>query len=192
MGDAGERVIERTEEFDAPIEQVWRAISDPGELSRWFGDETRLELEVGFEGAMTWEEHGSFALRVEEEERLHGRHVRRGLRHRERLVEEAGVDLGVGIEQEGVVETLGQRLAERPVHAAGVTEVGRILGQPGLRSGGADAIGRAVGRSVVDHPELGARAPGDGRPDAREAAPDVLCGVVGQDHDGDPRHGGRV
>jgi uncharacterized protein YndB with AHSA1/START domain len=68
MGDAQERVIERTEEFDAPIDVVWRAISDPGELSRWFGDETVLELRPGAEGAMIWKDHGSFALRVEEVE----------------------------------------------------------------------------------------------------------------------------
>jgi uncharacterized protein YndB with AHSA1/START domain len=47
---------------------VWRAISDPGELSRWFGDETVLELRPGAEGAMIWKDHGSFALRVEEVE----------------------------------------------------------------------------------------------------------------------------
>ncbi len=61
-----ERVIEKTVDFDAPIERVWTAITSEEELSQWFGQETRLQLTVGFEGAMIWREHGSFALRVEE------------------------------------------------------------------------------------------------------------------------------
>lgn len=61
-----ERVIEKTIDFEAPIDRVWSAISDQGELARWFGHEARLEPVVGFEGAMIWENHGSFALRVEE------------------------------------------------------------------------------------------------------------------------------
>lgn len=61
-----ERVIERTVHFDAPIDRVWRAISREDELSKWFGDDTRLVLEAGADGAMIWEQHGSFALRVEE------------------------------------------------------------------------------------------------------------------------------
>ncbi len=64
--EVAERVIERTEVFAASIERVWRAISSPDELSRWFGHEARLELEPGFEGAIVWENHGSFAVRVEE------------------------------------------------------------------------------------------------------------------------------
>ena len=61
-----ERVIERTVELDADLDRVWKAISDPAELSRWFGHETELELVPGSEGAMIWEEHGRYAVRVEE------------------------------------------------------------------------------------------------------------------------------
>jgi len=61
-----ERVIDREMEFAAPPERVWRAITDPAELSRWFGDETRLDLVPGGDGAMIWHDHGSFAVRVEE------------------------------------------------------------------------------------------------------------------------------
>lgn len=61
-----ERVIERTLEFDAAIERVWKAITDPAELSRWFGHRAELELRPGAEGALEWDEHGRFALRVEE------------------------------------------------------------------------------------------------------------------------------
>lgn len=64
-GHVEERVIERTLEFEASIERVWRAITDPTELSQWFGDETQLELVPGSDGAMVWDQHGSFAVRVE-------------------------------------------------------------------------------------------------------------------------------
>lgn len=61
-----ERVIERTLQLTAPIDVVWRAISEPEELSRWFGDRTDLTLEEGAEGAMIWDRHGSFAVKVED------------------------------------------------------------------------------------------------------------------------------
>lgn len=61
-----ERTIERTMEFDASPDRVWRAITDPAELSQWFGDDTRLDLVPGAEGAMIWDQHGSYAVRVEE------------------------------------------------------------------------------------------------------------------------------
>ncbi len=61
-----ERTIERTVEFDVPMERVWKAITDPAKLSKWFGDQTELELTVGSHGAMIWDEHGSYAIRVDE------------------------------------------------------------------------------------------------------------------------------
>ena len=63
-----ERIVEKTLEFDAPIERVWRAITDPAELAQWFGHEAHLELTPGGDGAMIWPEHGSFAMRVVEVE----------------------------------------------------------------------------------------------------------------------------
>jgi uncharacterized protein YndB with AHSA1/START domain len=63
-----ERVVEKTVEFDAPQERVWKAITDPAELSRWFGHQTELDLRPGGDGAMIWENHGRFAVRVEEVE----------------------------------------------------------------------------------------------------------------------------
>ena len=60
-----ERTIERTVEFDVPVERVWKAITDPAELSKWFGHRTELELVVGTYGAMIWDEHGSYAIRVD-------------------------------------------------------------------------------------------------------------------------------
>jgi len=61
-----ERMIEKTVELDVGIERVWRAITDPAELSRWFGHRTEIVLEPGAEGAMIWEQHGRYAVKVEE------------------------------------------------------------------------------------------------------------------------------
>lgn len=57
--------IERTLELDAPPERVWRAITEPGEIARWFGDSAELALETGGEGWFGWERHGKFAVRIE-------------------------------------------------------------------------------------------------------------------------------
>lgn len=58
-------VIERTLELDASVDEVWRALTDPTELSAWFGDSTELSAAVGSEGWFGWEKHGRFAMRVE-------------------------------------------------------------------------------------------------------------------------------
>lgn len=60
------RVVEKVLEFEAPVERVWKAITDPAELSRWFGHETELDLTPGGDGAFIWREHGRFAVRVRE------------------------------------------------------------------------------------------------------------------------------
>ena len=60
------RVVEKVVEFDAGIERVWTAITDPGELGRWFGNEAEVDLRPGGDAAMVWEQHGRYAMRVEE------------------------------------------------------------------------------------------------------------------------------
>jgi len=61
-----ERVVEKVLELAAPVDRVWRAISDPAELSRWFGHETELDLRPDGDGAFIWREHGRYAVRVRE------------------------------------------------------------------------------------------------------------------------------
>lgn len=61
-----ERTVEKVLELDAPVERVWRAITDPAELARWFGDEAEVDLRPGGDAAMTWENHGRYAMRIEE------------------------------------------------------------------------------------------------------------------------------
>lgn len=60
------RVVEKVVEFDAGIERVWTAITDPGELGRWFGDEAEVDLRPGGDATMVWEQHGRYAMRIEE------------------------------------------------------------------------------------------------------------------------------
>ena len=52
--------IERTLELPYPRERVWRAISDPNEISRWFSDGVTMEENptVGSEIHFDWKEHG--------------------------------------------------------------------------------------------------------------------------------------
>ncbi|HEX2221785.1 MAG TPA: SRPBCC domain-containing protein [Candidatus Limnocylindria bacterium] len=57
--------IERTLEVKAAPERVWRAISDPDELARWFPQRADWELRPGGRGTFFWEGHGDFEIRVE-------------------------------------------------------------------------------------------------------------------------------
>ncbi len=57
--------IERTLELAASPERVWQAITDPAELSRWFGHEVELELQPGGAGWFGWPHDGRFHARVE-------------------------------------------------------------------------------------------------------------------------------
>ncbi len=61
-----DRIVEKTLELTSTRERVWAAISDPEQLAQWFGDEAELELRPGGDGAMTWDSHGRFAMRVKE------------------------------------------------------------------------------------------------------------------------------
>ena len=61
-----ERTVEKVLELDVTVENVWSAITDPAELTLWFGDEAELDLRPGGDAAMTWEDHGRYAMRVED------------------------------------------------------------------------------------------------------------------------------
>ena len=65
MGKDEGRAIERTIELKASPERVWKAITDPRELVRWFPDEAEFEAEAGTTGRLTWTDHGTSRVRVE-------------------------------------------------------------------------------------------------------------------------------
>jgi uncharacterized protein YndB with AHSA1/START domain len=50
--------IEQTIDFPFPLERVWRAITRPQELSRWFGDRVYLDAAVGGEIVIEWDAYG--------------------------------------------------------------------------------------------------------------------------------------
>ena len=56
--------IERTVELDSAIDDVWRALTDPTEVSGWFGESAHFELKAGSDGWFGWEEHGRYSMRV--------------------------------------------------------------------------------------------------------------------------------
>lgn len=60
-------VITRTVTLPAPVERVWRAISDPDEIACWFPTKSAEidALEPGGRGILTWADHGSFPIVVE-------------------------------------------------------------------------------------------------------------------------------
>jgi uncharacterized protein YndB with AHSA1/START domain len=58
--------IERVLHFQAPLDRVWQALTDPEELARWFPDRVEQpRLEPGVDGQFFWENHGSYAFRLE-------------------------------------------------------------------------------------------------------------------------------
>ncbi len=94
-------------EFDAPVETVWHAITNPQELAAWFPDKSAdFKAEPGFVGTFEWELDdsdcggGSFALKVEAAEPFH------------RLVWSWARESGIGFD-EGPTTRVEWNLAER-------------------------------------------------------------------------------
>ena len=42
--------------LDAPVEEVWSALTDPERLEEWFANDVELELEPGGEGTFRWDD----------------------------------------------------------------------------------------------------------------------------------------
>jgi uncharacterized protein YndB with AHSA1/START domain len=51
-------VIDRDVMIDAPVEMVWRTITDPEQISRWFADRVDLVVEPGAHGYMGFGDQG--------------------------------------------------------------------------------------------------------------------------------------
>ncbi|GAA2042189.1 hypothetical protein GCM10009819_30640 [Agromyces tropicus] len=63
--DEGTYTVRRTIRIAAPIEKVWRAVTEPEHISRWFGRTVLAGSGVGAEGTMTFEGYGAVPIRVE-------------------------------------------------------------------------------------------------------------------------------
>jgi uncharacterized protein YndB with AHSA1/START domain len=57
--------IVREIELLASPERVWRALTDPAELSRWLAERVALDPRPGGDGWFEWADHGRFAVRLE-------------------------------------------------------------------------------------------------------------------------------
>ena len=55
--------IERQLDFRASPERLWRAITEDGELSAWFGQGAHLDLRAGADSWFEWEGHGRVPVR---------------------------------------------------------------------------------------------------------------------------------
>jgi uncharacterized protein YndB with AHSA1/START domain len=61
--DEGTFSVRRHIHIAAPIEKVWQAVTDPAHISQWFG---AVALDAKGVGTITWPEHDSIPLRVEQ------------------------------------------------------------------------------------------------------------------------------
>ena len=63
--DADAFTVRRTIHIDAPIDTVWRAITDPALISQWFGDAAFEAFAVGARGTLSWPDYGVAPVRIE-------------------------------------------------------------------------------------------------------------------------------
>jgi uncharacterized protein YndB with AHSA1/START domain len=61
--------IEKDVLIDAPVEVVWRIITEPDQIVRWFSDEAELDLKPGGEGRLAFRGGDSYQLQIEAVER---------------------------------------------------------------------------------------------------------------------------
>lgn len=63
--DEGAFTVTRSIGVNAPIEKVWRAITEPEHISRWFGLTVLDGAGEGANGTMTFEGYGAVPIRLE-------------------------------------------------------------------------------------------------------------------------------
>jgi uncharacterized protein YndB with AHSA1/START domain len=93
--------IERELSLAASPERVWRALTDPAELSAWFPQRADIQPVPGYVGWMEWDGYGRYAVRVEEVEPLR------------RFVCRGEPDVGAGVDAPGAT-TVEWTLTPRP------------------------------------------------------------------------------
>src|SRR5215472_13404910 len=47
--------IERDIVIEAPVEAIWRAVTQPGQISRWFTDSAQIDLHPNGTGTLVWD-----------------------------------------------------------------------------------------------------------------------------------------
>jgi uncharacterized protein YndB with AHSA1/START domain len=56
--------IEKSVHIEAPVELVWRMVSEPDRVVRWFADEIDLQATAGYQGSMTFRPESGGTVRV--------------------------------------------------------------------------------------------------------------------------------
>ena len=59
-----ERSIEKSVHIAAPMELVWRMVSEPDRVVRWFADEIDLQATAGYQGSMTFRPESGGTVQV--------------------------------------------------------------------------------------------------------------------------------
>ncbi len=57
--------ITRSIDIAAPLEKVWRAITEPDLIAQWFGETAEFDATPGGRGSFAWPDHGPFRIAVE-------------------------------------------------------------------------------------------------------------------------------
>jgi len=66
LGGVVPRAIEKEVVIEAPIEVVWRVVTDPEQIRQWFADEAEVDLRVGGSGRLRFKSGDSYQLQIEE------------------------------------------------------------------------------------------------------------------------------
>jgi uncharacterized protein YndB with AHSA1/START domain len=51
--------VEQEIVIDAPVDVVWRVVTEPEQVSKWFSDEVDLEVTPGYEGVLTFNDQAT-------------------------------------------------------------------------------------------------------------------------------------
>jgi len=57
LTDLTDLTVEREIVIDAPLDIVWRTITEPDQITKWFADEVTLDVQPGAHGTFTFDEH---------------------------------------------------------------------------------------------------------------------------------------
>lgn len=58
-------LIEKEILIEAPVDVVWRLLTEPAEMQRWFADRTEIDLRVGGKGALEFDSTHAYEVQVE-------------------------------------------------------------------------------------------------------------------------------
>ena len=63
--DEGAYSVRRSIRINAPVEKVWRAVTEPAQISQWFGKASFEGTGAGALGPLTWPDRDPIPVRIE-------------------------------------------------------------------------------------------------------------------------------